>query len=85
MGPTVGNLGQANYSNLQQQLAVYYVFLKDLMLGTCHFFVTYARQFSRPINEITMQMNTIFSALAGAERVFCCDGYARGGYVRCFC
>lgn len=32
--------------------------------------MTYARQFSRPVNEITMQMNTVFSALAGAERVF---------------
>ncbi|MDY3773569.1 MAG: ABC transporter ATP-binding protein, partial [Eubacterium sp.] len=33
-------------------------------------FVNYSRQFSRPINEISMQINTIFSALAGAERVF---------------
>ena len=33
-------------------------------------FVNYSRQFSRPINEISMQVNTIFSALAGAERVF---------------
>ena len=32
--------------------------------------VNYSRQFSRPINEISMQVNTIFSALAGAERVF---------------
>jgi len=33
-------------------------------------FVNYSRQFSRPINEISMQVNTIFSALAGIERVF---------------
>ena len=32
--------------------------------------MNYSRQFSRPINELSMQMNTIFSALAGAERVF---------------
>ncbi len=32
--------------------------------------VNYTRQFGRPINEISMQMNTVFSALAGAERVF---------------
>ena len=68
MGPTVGNLGQANYS-LTAAIGVYYVFLKDLMLGTCHF-CHLCKTFSRPINEITMQMNTIFSALAGAERVF---------------
>lgn len=32
--------------------------------------LNYTRHFNRPINEISMQMNTVFSALAGAERVF---------------
>lgn len=32
--------------------------------------LNYTRQFNRPINEISMQMNTVFSAIAGAERVF---------------
>ncbi len=32
--------------------------------------VNYTRRFNRPINEISMQMNTVFAALAGAERVF---------------
>jgi ATP-binding cassette subfamily B protein len=32
--------------------------------------LNYTRQFNRPINEISMQMNTVFSALAGMERVF---------------
>lgn len=32
--------------------------------------LNYTRQFNRPINEVSMQMNTVFSALAGAERVF---------------
>ncbi|MBQ8558408.1 MAG: ABC transporter ATP-binding protein [Tyzzerella sp.] len=32
--------------------------------------LNYTRKFNRPINEISMQMNTVFSALAGAERVF---------------
>ena len=32
--------------------------------------LNYTRQFNRPINEISMQMNTVFAALAGAERVF---------------
>lgn len=32
--------------------------------------LNFTRQFNRPINEISMQMNTVFSALAGAERVF---------------
>jgi ATP-binding cassette subfamily B protein len=33
-------------------------------------FVNYSRQFSRPINELSFQVTEIFSALAGAERVF---------------
>ncbi len=32
--------------------------------------LNYTRQFNRPINEISMQMNTVFAALAGAERIF---------------
>ncbi len=39
-------------------------------LGKLTSFLTYTRQFSQPINQITNQMNNIFSALAGAERVF---------------
>lgn len=33
-------------------------------------FCNYSRQFSFPINNISMQMTSIFAALAGAERVF---------------
>ncbi len=33
-------------------------------------FAGYSKQFSFPINNISMQMSTVFSALAGAERVF---------------
>ncbi len=33
-------------------------------------FANYSKQFSFPINNISMQMSTVFSALAGAERVF---------------
>ncbi len=32
--------------------------------------LNYSRQFNRPINEVSMQLNTVFAALAGAERVF---------------
>ena len=44
--------------------------LRGFDIGGLTVFVNYSRQFSRPINELSMQMNTIFSALAGAERVF---------------
>ncbi|MGN0594545.1 MAG: ABC transporter ATP-binding protein [Hominimerdicola sp.] len=39
-------------------------------LGGLTVSLNYTRQFNRPINEVSMQMNTVFSALAGAERVF---------------
>lgn len=39
-------------------------------LGGLTVSLNYTRQFNRPINEISMQINTVFSALAGAERVF---------------
>jgi ATP-binding cassette, subfamily B, multidrug efflux pump len=39
-------------------------------VGTIASFVNYARQFSRPLNQIANLYNSIQSALAGAERVF---------------
>jgi len=39
-------------------------------VGTIAAFVTYTRQFGRPLNQIAQIFNTIQSALAGAERVF---------------
>lgn len=41
-----------------------------LDIGGLAVFVNYSRQFARPINEMSNQMNVIMSALAGAERVF---------------
>ena len=38
--------------------------------GALSVFANYSKQFSMPINNISQQMATIFSALAGAERVF---------------
>jgi len=39
-------------------------------VGIIATFISYARQFSRPLNEIAQVFNVIQSALAGAERVF---------------
>jgi len=38
--------------------------------GALTIFANYSKQFSFPINNISTQMSTVFSALAGAERVF---------------
>ena len=69
MGPVMGNLGQVGYS-LTACIGGLRCVLRGFDIGGLTVFVNYSRQFSRPINELSMQMNTIFSALAGAERVF---------------
>lgn len=69
MGPVMGNLSQVNYS-LTAAIGGVFCVLRGFDVGGLTIFVNYSRQFSRPINEISMQVNTIFSALAGAERVF---------------
>lgn len=39
-------------------------------IGTIVIFTEYSRQFTRPLNDLANQMNTVLSAVAGAERVF---------------
>ena len=69
MGPVMGNLSQVSYA-VTAGVGGILCILKGFDIGGLTVFVNYARQFSRPINEISMQMTTVFSALAGAERVF---------------
>ncbi|KAF6584764.1 ABC transporter ATP-binding protein [Paenibacillus sp. EKM211P] len=42
----------------------------SITIGTIIVFVEYARQFTRPLNDLANQWNTLLSAIAGAERVF---------------
>lgn len=69
MGPVMGNLSQVAYSVTAMVGGILCV-LKGFDIGGLTIFVNYSRQFSRPINELSMQVTEIFSALAGAERVF---------------
>lgn len=39
-------------------------------IGVIVIFAEYARQFTRPLNDLANQYNTLLSAIAGAERVF---------------
>ncbi|MBJ6361848.1 ABC transporter ATP-binding protein [Paenibacillus sp. GCM10012307] len=41
-----------------------------ITVGIIIIFVEYARQFTRPLNDLANQWNTLLSAIAGAERVF---------------
>lgn len=69
MGPVMGNLSQVSYG-ITACVGGLFCIAGKLTIGNLSVFVNFSRQFSRPINEISMQINTIFSALAGAERVF---------------
>ncbi len=69
MGPIMGNTGQISYAITAGVGGLLCVF-GGFDVGGLSIFVNYSRQFSRPINELSHQMSTIFSALAGAERVF---------------
>lgn len=80
MGPVMGNISKISYA-ITAGIGAIFCFLTltgaiestnnlALTVGGLTVFVNYANQFARPINEISHQMTTIFSALAGAERVF---------------
>ena len=69
MGPLnnfVGNVGFAIVAGAGGWMAV----LGLATVGEIASFVSYARQFSMPLNQISNLYNAIQSALAGAERVF---------------
>ena len=67
--PVMGNLSQLNYT-LTACIGGLLCVLRGFDVGGLTVFLSFSRQFSRPINEISMQLSNVFSALAGAERVF---------------
>ncbi len=48
----------------------YFAYTGLITIGTISAFIIYAKQFSRPINEIAQLYGNIQTAMAGAERVF---------------
>ncbi|WP_342580610.1 ABC transporter ATP-binding protein [Ureibacillus sp. FSL W7-1570] len=69
LGPTnnfINNLGQGLIIGAGAVLAVNSL----VSVGVIASFLTYARQFFRPINQLSNLLNTFQSAIAGAERVF---------------
>ena len=69
MGPVMNGLSQVNYA-VTACVGGLLCVLKGFDVGGLTVFLNFSRQFSRPINEISMQISNVFSALAGAERVF---------------
>ena len=69
MGPIMGNISQITYA-LTAGVGGIFCALGKFTVGKLTVFLNFSRQFARPINEISMQTAALFSALAGAERVF---------------
>ena len=74
MGPINNNLGYVQYAVLAIVGGILCVTTIGeaplLTLGSLIAFMTLSRNFNMPINQISMQMNAIVMALAGAERIF---------------
>ena len=68
MMPAMGNLSYINYAITCCVGGLLAIRSGDL--GGLSAFLVYARQVSQPITQISQQVNTILSAVAGAERVF---------------
>lgn len=69
MGPCGTGINNALYATITLMGGML-VLTSSLGIGTFFTFLSYTKQFRQPIDQIMNQMNNIFSALAGAERVF---------------
>lgn len=69
MGPCSTGINNASYASVTL-IGGFLVLTRGMSIGTFFTFLSYSKQFTQPINQIMNQMNNIFSALAGAERVF---------------
>ncbi|MBC8587093.1 ABC transporter ATP-binding protein [Paratissierella segnis] len=67
--PIMGNLSHILYALIS--IFGSFLVMKDrLSVGNIASYLQYTRSFSRPINQVSNQLNTLFAALAGAERIF---------------
>jgi len=69
MGPVMGNLSQISYA-ISAAVGGILCLTANFDIGGLTIFTNYSRHFSRPVSELSQQMNIIYAALAGAERVF---------------
>ncbi len=67
--PIMGNLSFVMYAVISI-LGAYFVLIGKFSIGRLATFLQYTRTISRPITQVSNQLNTLFAALAGAERIF---------------
>lgn len=70
IGPIMTALNNITYAVVVAVGGVLMVIGSGMTLGTISNFIIYSKQFARPLTELANQVNTIMSAMAGAERVF---------------
>lgn len=69
MGPLMNCISNISFV-IVAAFGGYFAYTGLITIGTVSAFIIYAKQFSRPINEIAQLYGTIQTAVAGAERVF---------------
>ena len=69
MGPIMHNTSLVSYA-ITLGVGGVLMCVAGLTPGALTVFANYSKQFSMPINQLSMQVSTLFAALAGAERVF---------------
>ncbi len=67
--PIMGNLSHVLYA-LTAVFGGVLAVLGSISLGTVVAFLQFTRSFSQPITQISQQLNSVLTALAGAERIF---------------
>ena len=68
-GPVMHNISLISYA-LTLGVGGVLIVLTGFTPGELTAFANYSKQFAMPINQLSMQVSTLFAALAGAERVF---------------
>ncbi len=69
MGPVMNCISNISFV-IVAAFGGYFAYTGLITIGIVSAFIIYAKQFSRPINEIAQLYGTIQTAIAGAERVF---------------
>jgi len=67
--PIMGNLTYVLYA-LSSMFGAFLVMKNAMSIGNIASFLQYTRTISRPITMVSNQLNMLFAALAGAERIF---------------
>ena len=70
IGPIMTAINNMTYAIVVATGGILMVTGHGMTLGIISNFIIYSKQFARPLTELANQVNTIMSAMAGAERVF---------------